>query len=79
MNDIRQLIPSSPQFPQTGKPRDKRPASKPRTFADHLPPQERGYQTIPNPDVLKKLIDRALNAMKQGVFWDRGSILNIKV
>ncbi len=44
-----------------------------------LPPQTRGFRTIPNLDVLEKLVDRAVSALRQGIFWDRGSILNILV
>jgi hypothetical protein len=32
---------------------------------------------IPTPEVLEVLIAKALHAMRHGVFWDRGSIINI--
>lgn len=32
---------------------------------------------IPDPDQLQRLISRALEALSRGVYWDRGSILNI--
>jgi hypothetical protein len=32
---------------------------------------------IPDTEELARLIDRALNALSQGVYWDRGSIVNI--
>ena len=32
---------------------------------------------IPTPDQLSRLIERALEALSRGVYWDRGSILNI--
>jgi len=44
-----------------------------------LPPMRRGFQVIPTLDVLEKLIDRAVEALKAGIFWDRGSILNLLV
>jgi hypothetical protein len=43
------------------------------------PPARRGFQSIPTPEVLEKLVARALAALKKGMFWDRGSILNIVV
>jgi hypothetical protein len=44
-----------------------------------LPPSRRGFQSIPADDVLASLISRALTALKHGVLWDRGSILNLLV
>lgn len=44
-----------------------------------LPPSRRGFQSIPAEDVLASLIERAVNALKHGIFWDRGSILNLLV
>ena len=79
MNDIRQLIPSSPQFPQAGKSKDARLSRKTRSFDEYLPPKERGFQQLPAHDALMSLIDQAREAMRQGVFWDRGSIVNITV
>jgi hypothetical protein len=38
-----------------------------------------GFSVIPEPLVLEALISRALAALKEGVLWDRGSILNIEV
>lgn len=32
---------------------------------------------IPNPDELRKLVDDALTALSRGIYWDRGSILDI--
>lgn len=43
------------------------------------PPRGRGFATIPNPDVLEKLIMQAVSALRRGIFWDRGSIINIVV
>jgi hypothetical protein len=44
-----------------------------------LPPSRRGFQSIPAEDVLASLIARAVTALKHGVLWDRGSILNLIV
>ena len=44
----------------------------------YMPPRNRGFASIPAEEVLQGLIERALAALKQGIFWDRGSILNIQ-
>lgn len=46
---------------------------------DIYPPKRRGFNIAPAPEVLQKLIDRALTALARGIYWDRGSILNILV
>lgn len=43
------------------------------------PPKTRGLRFIPSEDTLQDLIARALEALRAGIFWDRGSILNIVV
>lgn len=43
------------------------------------PPKHRGFSSIPAQDVLEKLIAQAVSAMRRGIYWDRGSILNILV
>ncbi len=45
----------------------------------HQPPKHRGFTSIPAPDVLEKMIERALAALQRGIFWDRGSIINLMV
>lgn len=42
-------------------------------------PKRAGTNLIPTPEVLENLIDRAVLALRQGVAWDRGSILNLLV
>ena len=37
------------------------------------------FNYIPAPDALRTLVERAVSALKDGVYWDRGSILNIIV
>ena len=32
---------------------------------------------VPSPDDLQKMIDKALKALSKGVYWDRGSIINL--
>lgn len=54
--------------------------SAPEVERDELmPPPRRGFLSAPNEDVLALLIERALKALKHGIFWDRGSILNLLV
>lgn len=43
------------------------------------PPRQRGFSSIPNPEVLEKLIAQAVSALRRGIYWDRGSILNLVV
>ncbi len=46
---------------------------------DLTPPASRGFRVVPEIFVLERLIQKALNALKKGVYWDRGSIINIEV
>lgn len=46
-------------------------------FRRYSPPHRAQYNYIPPPDVLKDMIDRALEALAKGVYWDRGSIINL--
>ena len=39
------------------------------------PPQP--FQVIPTPAVLQQLVKRALDALANGFYWDRGSIINL--
>ncbi len=43
------------------------------------PPRKRGFGTIPRPEVLEKLIAQAVAALRRGIYWDRGSIINLVV
>ncbi len=42
-----------------------------------LPPPRPPRNFIPAPDVMQALIDRALAALARGMYWDRGSIINL--
>lgn len=46
---------------------------------DIRPPAGRGFKSLPHPAALQALIDRAVAALQRGIFWDRGSIINIVV
>ncbi len=64
----------------TGKPVRGKQATPAGDAPEALrPPRLRGFTAIPTPDVLEKLIVRAIQALSAGIYWDRGSILNIVV
>lgn len=62
--------------PVTGKPSDRR---DPHSFdrEELLPPPRPPRNFIPAPEVMQDLIERALAALARGMYWDRGSIVNI--
>lgn len=44
----------------------------------HYTPPPRPHPTfVPAPEILESLIERALAAFARGIYWDRGSIINI--
>ena len=45
--------------------------------SDYYPRRRARLNVIPSSDELARMIDQALNALSRGVFWDRGSIINI--
>ena len=45
--------------------------------AEFAPPPRPGANFIPSPAMLQELIGRALDALSRGIYWDRGSIINI--
>lgn len=77
MTSIRPSIhsPSGYRHPEQKTTRE-RPAGD--AFNDTTPPRARGFKAIPSPEALNELVKRAVSAMKSGVYWDRGSILNIE-
>ncbi len=42
-------------------------------------PAKADVNNIPAPETLQTLIRSALSALRQGTFWDRGTILNLVV
>ena len=42
-------------------------------------PRKAEVNTIPSPESLRTLISSAVSSLRQGVFWDRGTILNLLV
>jgi hypothetical protein len=55
----------------------KRTQTEDKDLRDFRAPHKAQRNYIPSPDVLKNMIDRALEALSNGVYWDRGSIINI--
>ncbi len=77
MTNIRPSIPKTGQFsrPDTS-PKKNKPS---HITAQDRPPRGRGFRQIPDAGMLSDLVDRAVSAMRKGIYWDRGSILNIEV
>ena len=44
---------------------------------EYLPPPKPVFNFIPTPEVIDALVTRALAALAKGIYWDRGSIINI--
>lgn len=42
-----------------------------------LPPPRSNRQFLPTPEVMQDLVERAVAALARGLYWDRGSIVNI--
>lgn len=74
-------IPSSNLTISTGVGRlpdaKRRARQENEDLGKYAPPHRAQYNYIPSPDVLKNMIDRALEALAKGVYWDRGSIINL--
>ncbi|MCH2547647.1 MAG: hypothetical protein MK052_08575 [Alphaproteobacteria bacterium] len=74
-------IPSTGLPATTGVSRVTDPRQRSQThekeLRDYAPPHRAQRNYIPTPDALKNMIDRALEALSKGVYWDRGSIINI--
>ena len=59
----------------TGKAADRRRESA--VSANFTPPRRAALNIIPAPESLMTLIRSAVEALRQGVRWDRGTIVNI--
>ena len=62
--------------PVTGKSADK-DGGKDFDREELLPPPRPMRNAIPTPEIMQQLIERALAALARGMYWDRGSIVNI--
>lgn len=75
---ISDFIPSS--LPQVRPTRDASVKSKTDddlNKSKYAPPHRAQFNYIPSPDALRSMIERALEALSRGVYWDRGSIINL--
>ena len=59
------------------KPGERRPQTEGE--AEVVTPSRAHINIIPEPESLSTLIRSAVAAMRQGKFWDRGTILNLMV
>ena len=60
----RKIIPAKSKMPSYNR-EELAPPPKPRN------------NVVPSPEVIESLITRALAALAKGIYWDRGSIINI--
>jgi hypothetical protein len=62
-------------------PRRRQDSDRSLSEADsYSPPKARAHVNfIPAPESLSTLIDGAVAALRKGVYWDRGTILNLLV
>ena len=75
---IKPII-QQPSYPatrgNTGAGKRQANAHKPTTTR----PPTADENSVPTPESLSMLIGRAIASLKQGVVWDRGSILNLNI
>ncbi len=77
MNDISRLGINLTPPRLDGKRTDDTKRQEVEDKSKYYPSRRARENVIPGSDELARLIDRALNALSQGVYWDRGSIVNI--
>lgn len=58
-------------------PSSDRQSARQYSREELLPPPRPQRNIIPSPEALQELVDRALAALARGLYWDRGSIINI--
>jgi hypothetical protein len=59
-----------------------RPRVSPRRPSDRarLTPKQRAFlNEIPSPDLLRSMVENAMDALSAGIYWDRGTIVNLIV
>ena len=60
-----------------GKTSERRRQSE--NSGDFIAPARAHVNTVPEPETLSTLIRSAVSALRQGIYWDRGTILNLMV
>ena len=77
---IESRIGTNNPFIQNAERIRKSSPQTPRTAAANAPAGVRArLNFVPDEQTLLSLIDRALNALSMGRYWDRGSIINLLV
>lgn len=76
MTDIRTLIGHNTPATIPARTQGKAERSEATDKARHYK-RRAALNFIPSPHELQAMIDRALTALSRGVYWDRGSIINI--
>lgn len=71
---INPHIPSTIARPQDAKRRNERTGEDLGSFRS---PRRQEMNYIPSPDHLRSMVERALEALSKGVYWERGSIINL--
>ena len=64
--------------PSTGKPAERR-TQQSSSEIPAAPRQRAHVNFIPAPESLRTVIASAVESLRRGVFWERGSILNLLV
>jgi len=57
----------------------ERKRQQPDSTASYAPPSRSDVNYIPAPESLRTLISGAIEALRRGIYWDRGTILNLLV
>lgn len=72
------IPPSSFPVPSgINRPRDTRDSREKVDLRKFASPAKAHLNYIPSPDALRSLVERALEALSNGVYWQRGSIINL--
>ncbi len=75
MNNLRLISSNAPTVITQKKPGEQKSTSA--DLRKYYPRQRARLNIIPTDQQLENLVKRALEALSKGIFWDRGSIINI--
>lgn len=67
-------IPGAIARPQDTRRRNERTGED---LSSYRSPRRQEMNYIPSPDHLRSMVERALEALSKGVYWERGSIINL--
>lgn len=74
-----QINPGRISTPSGGSGRTGRRRSQSSDYGDVIVPNRADVNYIPGPESLQTLISSAIDALRRGKPWDRGTILNLLV